>query len=71
MNFNKRLAITASVVALSAVAGMASAGTIDDLYAAAKGEGQLTVIARRMTGAPTATSSPASRRSTPASPSTN
>ena len=45
MNFNKRLAITASVVALSAVAGMASAGTIDELYAAAKGEGQLTVIA--------------------------
>ena len=45
MKFNHRLAITASAVALSSVAGMASAGAIDDLYTAAKAEGQLTVIA--------------------------
>ncbi|MBI1220355.1 MAG: extracellular solute-binding protein [Rhodobacteraceae bacterium] len=45
MKFNTRLAITASAVALSSMAGVASAGSLDDLYTAAKAEGQLTVIA--------------------------
>lgn len=45
MKFNHRLAITVSAVALSTVAGMASADTMSDLYAAAKAEGQLTTIA--------------------------
>ncbi len=45
MTLTQRLALTASAVALMASAGIAAADSMDDLYAAAKKEGQLTTIA--------------------------
>ncbi len=45
MNLKHHLVLSASAAALFASAGIASAGNLDSLYAAAKTEGQLTVIA--------------------------
>ena len=45
MKLNTTLAATVSALALSSVASMAFADAMDDLYAAAKTEGQLTLIA--------------------------